>query len=142
MDNLTLEIPKVETREVPFSARAVVPAIKKVVQETRKTGLYVRGEGIHPVKSIYEAEMEFKPDITIGYHNDLHIAFEVKIIRPGDPSGSFSKAIGQALAYRSLGKFDASFALIFDVRRHSPLRASKINKSIEEVANNVFLYIW
>lgn len=136
------EIPDQGTREIPFSTRVVVPAIQEIVKSVRKTGLYVRGEGAHPVKSIYEAEMEFKPDITIGFHNDLHIAFEVKIIRTGDPSGSFSKAIGQALAYRSLGSFDAAFALLFDVRDHAPLRHSRIKASVEEASDNVFVFVW
>ena len=136
------EIPDNDSREIPFSTRVVVPAIQEIVKSTMKSGLYVRGEGAHPVKSIYEAEMEFKPDVTIGFHNDLHIAFEVKIIRPGDPSGSFSKAIGQALAYRSLGNFDASFALLFDVRKHAPLRNSDIRAAIEEIADNVFVLVW
>jgi hypothetical protein len=136
------EIPDQATREIPFSTRVVVPVIQEIVKSTKKNGLYVRGEGGHPVKSIYEAEMEFKPDITIGFHNDLHIAFEVKIIRPGDPSGSFSKAIGQALAYRSLGSFDASFALLFDVRDHAPLRHSGIKASVEEASDNVFVFVW
>jgi hypothetical protein len=136
------EIPDNASREIPFSTRVVVPAIQEIVKSTKKSGLYVRGEGAHPVKSIYEAEMEFKPDVTIGFHNDLHIAFEVKIIRPGDPSGSFSKALGQALAYRSLGNFDASFALLFDVRKHAPLRGSEIRAAIEEIADNVFVLVW
>jgi hypothetical protein len=50
--------------------------------------------------------------------------------------------VGQALVYRSLGNFDASFALLFDVRKHAPLRGSNIKAAIEEIADNVFVLVW
>lgn len=142
LSSLELEPPSSLNREVTFTGNVVLPAIKKLVKDADKTGLYVRGDGSHPVKSIHHANLEFKPDISIGFHNDLHIAFEVKIIRNSDPSGSFAKALGQGITYRTVGGYDACFVLIFDTRKSAPLATSPIKSLIEEEIENLFLFVW
>jgi hypothetical protein len=142
VSEMEFELPISTSHEITLSANQIVPAIQEMVSRIGKPGLHVRGEGTQPVKTIFEANMEFKPDASIGYHNDLHIAFEVKIIRPSDPSGSFTKAIGQAMTYVSLGTYDASFVLLFDTREKSPLRQSRVKDSFDNLHKNLFVYIW
>ena len=144
-DELTtssFDLPNLFTKEISFTSNVVLPVVKGIVKKANKPGLYVRGDGSHPVKSIHHANLEFKPDISIGFHNDLHLAFEVKIIRNSDPSGSFAKAIGQGLTYRTIGGFDASFVLIFDLRRSAPLLSAPTKSLIESEIKNLFLYVW
>jgi hypothetical protein len=142
VSEMEFELPVSTSHEISLSSNQIVPAIQDMVAKIGKPGLHVRGEGTQPVKTIFEANMEFKPDASIGYHNDLHIAFEVKIIRPSDPSGSFTKAIGQAMTYVSLGSYDASFVLLFDTRDKSPLRHSRVKDSFENLRENLFVFIW
>jgi hypothetical protein len=142
VSEMEFELPVSTSHEIALSSNQIIPAIQDMVLKIGKPGLHVRGEGAQPVKTIFEASMEFKPDASIGYHNDLHIAFEVKIIRPSDPSGSFTKAIGQAMTYVSLGSYDASFVLLFDTRNQSPLRHSRVKESFESQRDNLFVFIW
>jgi hypothetical protein len=142
VSKLEVEMPAGSTKEIPYTSQHLVPAIKGIVADINKPGLYVRGEGAQPVKSIYKAEMEFKPDISIGFHHNLYIAFEVKIIRPGDPSGSFSKAIGQGITYLALGDYEASIVLLFDTRKKAPIRTTKITSEIENRISNLFIFTW
>jgi hypothetical protein len=142
VSEMEFELPVSRSHEIALSSNQIIPAIQDMVSRIGKPGLHVRGEGTQPVKTIFEANMEFKPDASIGYHNDLHIAFEVKIIRPSDPSGSFTKAIGQAMTYVSLGSYDASFVLLFDTRDKSPLRNSRVKDSFENLSENLFVFIW
>ncbi len=142
LSKVIIDTPNAKTKEVPFTSNQIVPAIKQIVDKINQRGLYVRGEGVQPVKSIFRADMEFKPDVSIGFGNRLYIAFEVKILRAGDASGSFSKAIGQGISYLALGDYVASFVLFFDTRQRRPLRNSQVIEKLENQLENLYILVW
>lgn len=134
--------PEETSKELAFTANQVVPHLNRIINSVRKKGLYVRGEGTQPVRTIHTAGMQYKPDAAIEFYNHSIIAFEVKLIRSGDPSGSFSKAIGQALAYLGLGKYETVFVLLFDTRKRAPLRRENTPSLIENLVPNLKIYVW
>jgi hypothetical protein len=62
--------------------------------------------------------MLFFPDIEIAEFAARYVAVEVKILRGAQATGSVTKALGQAVLYRSLG-FLSAFVIIVDLRPRS-----------------------
>jgi hypothetical protein len=57
----------------------------------------------------------FYPDLAVVSVYEKYLAFEVKILRDGDPGGALTRAIGQTSLYERLG-FNATFGMVFDQR--------------------------
>lgn len=142
LSEVDFEVPEETAREVVITASQIVPELKKIIDSVGKTGLYVRGEGAQPVRIIHAAGMQYKPDAAIEFYNQSIIAFEVKLIRSGDPSGSFSKAIGQALTYLALGNYETVVLLLFDTRKRSPLRKESLVAQVEKLVPNLKIFVW
>jgi len=107
-----------ETEE-QYTARVVRPYIDKFVKDTRSPGLVVRSDGQQQPLRVQVNGITAIPDIEIGEGREVLLAVEVKFLRDQDPSGSLTKAIGQAVLYRSLRAHQAAVMLI-DMRSNSP----------------------
>jgi len=101
--------------ETAFTGQVLLPWLQNRVSALLKPQLYVRGDGGPPVQPLIWEGITFYPDLTVVSTQEKYLAFEVKIIRDGDPGGALTKAIGQTAIYTRLG-FCASFGLIFDQR--------------------------
>jgi len=101
--------------ETVFTGEVLLPWLQNRVSGLLKPQLYVRGDGGPPVQHLIWEGMIFYPDLTVVSTHDKYLAFEVKILRDGDPGGALTKAIGQTSIYARLG-FSASFGLVFDQR--------------------------
>jgi hypothetical protein len=101
--------------ETVFTGEVLLPWLQNRVSSLLKPQLYVRGDGGPTVQPLIWEGMTFYPDLTVVSTHDKYLAFEVKILRDGDPGGALTKAIGQASIYARLG-FSASFGLVFDQR--------------------------
>lgn len=101
--------------ETVFTGKVLLPWLQNRVSELLKPELYVRGDGGPQVQPLNWEGITFYPDLTVVSTHDKYLAFEVKILRDGDPGGALTKAIGQTSLYARLG-FSASFGLVFDQR--------------------------
>ena len=101
--------------ETAFTGEILLPWLQKKVATLLKPELYVRGDGGPPVQPLIWEGITFYPDLTVVSAHEKYLAYEVKILRDGDPGGALTKAIGQTALYARLG-FSASFGLIFDQR--------------------------
>ena len=102
--------------ETAFTGDVLLPWLQKKVSTLLKPELYVRGDGGPPVQPLIWEGMTFYPDLVVVSAHEKYLAFEVKILRDGDPGGALTKAIGQTSLYARLG-YNATFGLIFDQRR-------------------------
>ena len=134
-------VPSASQSERKFTGAYVLPRLREIVSKTRENRIVVHGDGAHPALRMNVAGMQFCPDAEFKINGERLLAFEVKLIRPGDPSGSFAKAIGQAVSYRSLG-YDAAFVLAFDTRPRHLLTTSSLKSKIEAVTHGVYTYFW
>jgi len=117
LDLMTWKLPKVELQlaEPEFTGQVLMPKIIEFVKGLRHKSLVVNGDRYSPTSSLHYAQMSFMPDIEILEFGRRLLALEVKMIRDGDPSGAFTKSLGQALIYKSLG-FDFAHVMLFDCR--------------------------
>ena len=101
--------------ETAFTGEVLLPWLQKKVSTLLKPELYVRGDGGPPVQPLVWEGITFYPDLAVVSVHERYLAFEVKILRDGDPGGALTKAIGQTSIYARLG-YSATFGLIFDQR--------------------------
>jgi hypothetical protein len=127
--------------ETAFTGEILLPWLQKKVATLLKPELYVRGDGGPPVQPLIWEGITFYPDLTVVSAHEKYLAYEVKILRDGDPGGALTKAIGQTALYARLG-FSASFGLIFD-QRTSVSRNSIISwksEILEQDSSHVHYY--
>jgi hypothetical protein len=101
--------------ETSFTGDVLLPWLQRKVSGLLKPDLYVRGDGGPPVQPLVWEGITFYPDLAVVSAYEKYLAFEVKILRDGDPGGALTKAIGQTSLYERLG-YSATFGLIFDQR--------------------------
>jgi len=101
--------------EVAFTGKVLLPWLQNKVTTLHKPELYVRGDGGPPVQPLIWEGITFYPDLAVVSVYEKYLAFEVKILRDGDPGGALTRAIGQTSLYERLG-FNATFGLVFDQR--------------------------
>ncbi len=116
---VTWKIPrsKLNLSETEFTGTVLVPRVLEFVKSLRHRSLIVNGDGFSPPSSLVFARMSFVPDIEILEFGHRLLAIEVKMIRENDPTGAFTKSIGQAVVYKSLG-FEFAHVLLIDCRNH------------------------
>jgi hypothetical protein len=112
---IQVESSSLNAGETSFTAEVLLPWLQKKVSTLLKPELYVRGDGGPPVQPLIWEGITFFPDLAVVSANEKYLAYEVKILRDGDPGGALTKAIGQTALYARLG-YRASFGLIFDQR--------------------------
>jgi len=93
----------------------VRPIVSKTLLEIGEKRLILSSDGENAPRQIIKYGMSFSPDLDITYLEQRCIAFEIKLLRDADASGSISKAIGQAIMYKELG-YQNSLCLIIDCR--------------------------
>ena len=111
--------------ETAFTGHILLPWLQKKVSILLKPELYVRGDGGPPVQPLIWEGITFYPDLAVVSAYEKYLAYEVKILRDGDPGGALTKAIGQTALYSRLG-YSATFGLIFD-QRSSVARNSTVS---------------
>jgi hypothetical protein len=104
--------PRAAETEEQFTARVVRPYVDRFVKGTRSPGLAVRSDGQQQPLRVQVNGITAIPDVEIGEGRDVLLAVEVKFIRDQDPSGSLTKALGQAVLYRNLRAHQAAVMLI------------------------------
>jgi hypothetical protein len=138
---LKFERPQYRTNEITFTKEFVVPQIEKMLVDIKEKRLNLRGDGIQPVRPLFKSRFSIKPDIEIEIFGERLIAFEVKILRKNDPTGSLTKAIGQGLLYRAWG-YKAAFVLIIDSNKNQKAMVPKLKNKIPDLIDNLFVYIY
>lgn len=113
---LEVDSSSLNSGETSFTGEILLPWLQKKVSALLKPELYVRGDGGPPVQPLIWEGITFYPDLAVVTAHEKYLAFEVKILRDGDPGGALTKAIGQTSLYARLG-YRATFGLIFDQRR-------------------------
>jgi hypothetical protein len=113
----SLEFPSVpdDISERVFTAKYLYPRVDEWVRSLATPSLVVRSDGSTPPRRLSLEETTFVPDLEIGEHNATYVAVEVKLLKTTNSSAAITKAIGQAVVYRSLG-FESSHVVIVDLR--------------------------
>ncbi len=106
--------------EPRYTGSVLLPAVMRMIEALDKPGLVVRADGGAPPRPLSLFNVEFYPDLELAYFDNRSLAVEVKYVRSSDPTGSISKALGQALIYRARG-FPRVHVVLIDIR----FRASK-----------------
>jgi hypothetical protein len=119
----------------------VVPQIEKMLVDIKEKRLNLRGDGVQPVRPLFKSRFSIKPDIEIEIFGERLLAFEVKILRKNDPTGSLTTAIGQGLLYRAWG-YKAAFVLIIDSNNNPKAMVPKLKNKISDLVENLFVYIY
>jgi len=112
---IEVEASALQDGEIVFTGKVLLPWLQKKVSTLLKPELYVRGDGGPPVQPLIWEGITFYPDLAVVTAYEKYLAFEVKILRDGDPGGALTRAIGQTSLYERLG-YMATFGLIFDQR--------------------------
>jgi hypothetical protein len=122
--------PRVDPRqqERSITQHVVRPVIETTLERIGEKRLLLGSDGLKVPKPILKFGMSFSPDLEIRFFHQKCIAFEVKVLRDSDASGSLTKAIGQTLVYKNLG-FEYAICLIFDAR---PRRNSDLEEFLEQ----------
>lgn len=123
LELLTWKLPKVHLglAEPDFTGTVLIPRVLEFVKTLRHNSLVVNGDRFSPTSSLFHAQMSFIPDIEILEFGHRLLAIEVKMIRESDSSGAFTKSLGQALVYKSLG-FEFAHVVLLDCR-NKPVQA-------------------
>jgi hypothetical protein len=124
--------------ETAFTGEILLPWLQQKVSTLLKPELYVRGDGGPPVQPLVWEGITFFPDLAVVSTFEKYLAFEVKILRDGDPGGALTKAIGQTSLYERLG-YSATFGLIFDQR--SSVRRNAIVSWKSEILEKEFSHV-
>lgn len=101
--------------ETQFTGKVLYPRVNEFVRGLGRKSLVVRSDGATAPHALVMADMVFYPDIEIVEFHSRFLAIEVKFLRDSDPSGSLSKALGQAWLYQSLG-FECAHLVLIDCR--------------------------
>ena len=111
-----LPVPTEGEKETTFTQRVILPFVTEWVKTLNVVGLHVRGDGgLNPLRIVWDGISLF-PDVTVMQFHDRLISYEVKFLKPEDPGGSLTKAIGQTLMYEKAG-FASSIGIIIDCRK-------------------------
>jgi hypothetical protein len=107
--------------EPKYTGRVLRPWLKKYVAALNEPALTVRSDGEVPPPGLVLGSMAFRPDAAIMHFGRRLVSFEVKFLRSGqDPTGAFSKALGQALIYKDAGYLHSHVLLFDSVNRGTP----------------------
>ena len=71
--------------ETAFTGEVLLPWLQGKVSTLLKPELYVRGDGGPPVQPLIWEGITVFPDLTVVSAYEKYLAFEVKILRDGDP---------------------------------------------------------
>lgn len=104
--------------EPEITGTVLIPQMLKFVNGLGHKSLVVTGDRFSSPTALWHAQMSFVPDMEVLNYGARLLAIEVKVIRDTDPSGAFTKSLGQAVIYRSLGFF-CSHVIVLDCRRHA-----------------------
>ena len=123
--------PRGDQPEPSYTGDVVLPRVEEFTKNLGKDFLVVRGDGGVPPLPLTIDGLQFFPDLEIVSFTDRYIALEVKILRGGDFTGALTKALGQALIYRTLGVRDSHVVLIdhryTSSKIHDPLLGNWLN---------------
>jgi hypothetical protein len=111
-----LEAPHPNEHEPAYTARCLVPLVRGFVQRLDIPGLVEAGEGASRVRPVPVFGLLFFPDLTVTYHRERILAFEVKFLGHGGRQNSIATALGQAYLYREGGYRRTGAFLIDDAR--------------------------
>ena len=111
--------PKIQStdQERSVTKHFVAPVVRETLSQLGINRLVLSSDGTRVPKPLIKFGMSFSPDLEIRFADQKCIAFEVKLLRDHDASGSLSKALGQALIYKSFG-FERSICVVFDTRKN------------------------
>lgn len=115
--------------EPKFTGSVILPAVEGMLQSLRTPGLVLRGDGGNSPRPVSYFGVEFYPDLEIGFFDQRTLAVEVKFVRDVDPSGSISKALGQALIYQA-GGFPVVHTVLIECRHPRRQSSSDIDMTL------------
>jgi len=94
-----------------------------------------RGDGgLNPLRIVWDGISLF-PDVTVMQFHDRLISYEVKFLKPEDPGGSLTKAVGQTFMYERAG-FAGSIGVIVDCRKIQATHVGFIHTESIELSKN------
>ncbi len=116
MATIPLRVPLAGEREPTYVASAIAPQINIWLRSLNLSSIHLGGEGLGPVRAGTFLGRLVLPDLTIFSHDMPVLALEAKFLRFSSLAGDASKAVGQAMLYRSSG-YPYSAILFLDVER-------------------------
>jgi hypothetical protein len=109
----SLATPTATEGETAYTGRCIQPLIAENLASIGFRGLYLSGDGVASVGTVYFMGMHYYPDAAIALFSQRLIAIEVKLLRRGNRQGAVATAIGQAQIYR-VGGYEHSAVLLID----------------------------
>ena len=114
-----IPLPDEGEKETAFTQRVILPFVTEWVKTLNVGSLHVRGDGgLNPLRVVWD-DISLFPDVTVMQFHDRLVSYEVKFLKPEDPGGSLTKAIGQTIMYERAG-FASSIGVIVDCRKIQP----------------------
>jgi hypothetical protein len=104
--------PLADEREPEYTARVLAPQVMEFIASLRHRSLQVRADGAQRPLPVLMHGQAFYPDIAIADIAEREVAIEVKLLSPESFSDGMTKAIGQAVTYRSGGYRRAHVVLV------------------------------
>lgn len=129
LDTLEWRSPLEGESEPTYTGSVLLPSATTLIAEVETPGLVVRADGGVAPRPVSLVDVSFYPDLEIAYFDARSLAVEVKFVRDADATGSISKAIGQALIYRS-GGFPWVHVVLVDCRTRRRPEASPIDMQL------------
>ncbi len=117
LGNWEIPVDQLALPEPELTGTVLIPQLLAFVSKLGHKSLVVTGDRFSPPTALTYAQMSFVPDIEILDYGSRLLGIEVKVIRDTDPSGAFTKSLGQAVIYRSLG-FYCAHVLVLDCRKN------------------------
>jgi hypothetical protein len=116
LTRIDLTPPQAGEREPRYTARVLVPSLKRVVDELEIHGLFLMGPAAAPMHPVYVLGARFFPDVAISFHASPVVAIEVKFLTQQSAPGRLASALGQAAIYRA-GGYRRAMVLALDYRK-------------------------
>ena len=107
-----LEAPLPGEREPAFTARCLLGIVRASLSDLRIHGLVEGGDGGSRARPVSLCGLLFYPDLTVRYHGEPVLAFEVKYLGRAGRQSSMATGLGQAYLYRQVGYKHAGAFLI------------------------------
>ena len=126
-------------KEPEYTARVLAPQVENFMERLHHPSLHLRSDGsVRPLPVMFQGQA-FYPDIAITDFNAREAAIEVKLLASSSFSDGMTKAIGQAVAYRS-GGYSRSYVLLVS-KDGSELFSQSGEKNLNEILGGMGIYL-
>ena len=116
IDRATVRAPAVGEAEPRYTGAVIRPLVQTWLETLRRPALFLRADGGVAPLPVTTGGLWFYPDLEIAAHKHRYVALEVKFVRADySASGAVTKALGQALLYKTCG-IQFAHVLLIDLR--------------------------